>query len=120
MRLGNFQSVPFSAVYVQRVPVGSNVMATMAASVGAGVVVLLLLFAVCFLYRRKLQQKKQFKHIMLQVGHVQHLLIIMGESNPQTQTRICASLGSRMKFKTLCYPINSKIKVRVWGTFANF
>ena len=23
----------------------------------------------------------------------------------QEETRICASLGSRMKFKTLCYPV---------------
>ena len=33
-----------------------------------------------------------------------------GEGGGGTSTRICASLGSRMKFKTLCYPVFGRNK----------
>ena len=32
------------------------------------------------------------------------------KQDKENQTRICASLGSRMKFKTLCYPVFGRHK----------
>lgn len=59
-------------------PVKGNIIGIVGACVAGGVVVLLLLGLVCLLHKRKLQQKKQFKHIM---WHVSPALLVYPKKN---------------------------------------
>ena len=73
--LGNFVSAPIPGTFIKEIPIKGNIIGIVGACAAAGIVVILLLGLVCLLHKRRVQQKKQFKHLMLHVSYTCPLLL---------------------------------------------
>ena len=92
----------------------------------------------CEVYRHNAKDRTKNDHFVLEIAYTSKILlgfpptIRPGPYYPQFleygplfpnmdrsifQTRICASFGSRMKFKTLCYPVFGRHKNTVLPSF---